>query len=41
MINDVAVEIKQNTNDTENGLHLALVNPTNGKVELAQAFDTF
>lgn len=34
------VKIKKNENGHYRGLHLVVINPHNGKVELAEAFDT-
>ena len=40
MINDEAVEVMQNESGHFRGLHVAVVDPSDGKVELAKCFDT-
>ena len=40
MINDEAVEMVKNENGHYRGLHVALVDPNNGKVEVTKCFDT-
>lgn len=40
MINDVAVEMVKNENGHYRGLHVAVVDPNDGKVEVAKCFDT-
>ena len=39
-IHDVPVELANNENNHDRGLHLVVINPTNGMVETAQVFDT-
>ena len=40
-INNVPVEIKKNENNDYRGLHVVLINHDDGKVILAQAYDTY
>lgn len=40
-INDVEVELAPNENKHYRGLHIVLINQANGKVDLAQVFDTY
>lgn len=42
MINNELVDIEENENEHERGLHIAIINPLKGgKVEFAQIFDTY
>ena len=41
MINDKQVKVEKNENNHYRGLHIVIVNPQTGKVESAQAFDTY
>ena len=40
-VNDNAPVIEKNENNHLRGLHIVIVNPTSGKVEVAKAFDTY
>ena len=40
-INDVPVMTAKNENGHYRGLHIVVINPTNGKVEAAKVFDTY
>lgn len=35
------IKVEKNKNDHERGLHVVLINPTNGKVDFAKVFDTY
>ena len=41
LINNLYVRMEKNVNGHERGLHLVVLNPTNGNIELAQIFDTY
>lgn len=40
-INDEAVVVERNCNGHYRGLHIVLINPSTGKVEMAKVFDTY
>lgn len=40
-INGNPVKVQENENGSFRGLHIAVINPSNGKVQSAQAFDTY
>ena len=40
-INDKPIEIERNEHNHYRGLHIAIINPVNGNVETARAFDTY
>ena len=40
-INDVAVSVAPNPSGHDRGLHITVVNPSNGKLEFAKVFDTY
>ena len=40
-INDIPVVVQKNCNNHYRGLHIVIINPQSGKIELAQVFDTY
>lgn len=40
-VNGETVVVEQNENDHFRGLHIVIINPKNGKIELASVFDTY
>lgn len=40
-VNDAPVEIEKNENGHHRGVHVVIINPSNGKIELAKAYDTY
>ena len=40
-INDVKVSVEKNESDNLRGLHIVIIDPSNGKVTTAKAFDTY
>ena len=40
-INDVPVEVEMNEHNHDRGLHIVLINSSNGQVQLAKVFDTY
>ena len=40
-INDVVLQMDRNESGHDRGLHLVIINPLNGAVELSQVFDTY
>ena len=41
ILNGSKVEVEKNEHGHYRGLHIVIINPTNGKVEFAKAFDTY
>ena len=41
MKNDESVYLEKNENDHYRGLHIVIINSTNGKIEHAKVFDTY
>lgn len=40
-INEVAIQMDQNEDNKYRGLHIVIINPFNGMVEVAKVFDTY
>ena len=40
-INDAQVEVEKNDRGHDRGLHIVVIDPVNGEVELAKVFDTY
>ena len=40
-INDVPVDVDPNENNHHRGLHIVVINPSTGKAQTAQSFDTY
>ena len=40
-INDIPVQVEKNTNGHDRGLHIVVINPGDGHICLAKAFDTY
>ena len=40
-INNSRILVKMNENGHCRGMHIAIINPQNGKIETAQVFDTY
>lgn len=40
-INDERVQLEENEDNTQRGLHIVLINPSNGKIDKAKIFDTY
>ena len=40
-INDERVQLEENEDNTQRGLHVVVINPANGKIDKAKIFDTY